>query len=412
MPDDPGQRRPRRRPLTADHGGGHGHGHSHGGSVDWRSAASTRRALSVAAAVIVGAAVVGLVTWWPSGDVLLQSESVGFGTRVEGTVTGASVAGCSYAPELLCDEIAVEITSGPERGATTSLEFALDEPSPVPAATLRAGDDIVLNDAGPSVPTVVRYSFADFQRSTPLVALVVLFAVVIVIVGRWRGLLALIGLGASLAVVFAFVLPALLRGSSPVGVAVTGACVIALIALYLAHGVTERTTVALIGTVVSLALTGALAALFASSAELTGLASEESISLLAFAPELDFRGLLLAAVIIGSLGVLDDVTVTQVSAVWELHGADERLGFRRLYAAAVRIGRDHIASATNTLVLAYTAAALPLLLIFTQSGLSVTQVVTTETVAVEVVQTLVGSIGLVASVPITTALAAWVVTRR
>ena len=409
MTDDPLEARPRRRPLAAAH-----HGHSHGGGddSDWRSAASTRRMLAIAAGVIAAAAAVGLVLWWPSGDALIQSEAFGFGTRVEGTVIGASVEGCSYAPEILCDLIEVEITSGDGRGQSTTLEFALEEASPVPAATLRTGDEIVLNDAGPSVPTSVRYSFADFQRQTPLVALVLVFAAVIIAVGRWRGLMALIGLGASLTVVLGFVLPALLRGSNPVGVAVTGACVIALIALYLAHGISERTTVALLGTVASLALTGVLAGVFAGAAELTGLASEESISLLAFAPGLDFRGLLLAAVIIGSLGVLDDVTVTQVSAVWELHRADDSQGFRGLYGAAVRIGRDHIASATNTLVLAYTAAALPLLLIFTQSGLSLAQVVTSETVAVEVVQTLVGSIGLVASVPITTALAAWVVTRR
>jgi uncharacterized membrane protein len=121
--------------------------------------------------------------------------------------------------------------------------------------------------------------------------------------------------------------------------------------------------------------------------------------------------LLLAAIIIGSLGVLDDVTVTQTSAVWELHRADPALAPRDLYAAGVRIGRDHIASTVNTLVLAYAAAALPLLLVFTQSGLGLGTVVQTETVAVEVVQTLVGSVGLVASVPITTALAAFVVTR-
>ena len=389
-----------------------GHVHSHGGDDDWRSAASTRRALTVAAAVVALAALGGLVTWWPSGDALVQSDAYGFGTRVDGTVIGASVEACSYAPDLLCDLLEVEIASGDARGQSTTLEFALEENSPVPAATLRTGDEIVLNDAGPSVPTSVRYSFADFQRETPLVLLVLLFALVIIAVGRWRGLLALLGLGVSLAVILGFVLPALLRGSNPVGVAVTGACVIALVALYLAHGVSERTTVALLGTVASLALTGVLAAVFASAGELTGLASEESINLLAFAPSLDFRGLLLAAVIIGSLGVLDDVTVTQVSAVWELHRADERQDFRNLYGAAVRIGRDHIASATNTLVLAYTAAALPLLLIFTQSGLSLREVVTSETVAVEVVQTLVGSIGLVASVPITTARAAWVVTRR
>ena len=147
-------------------------------------------------------------------------------------------------------------------------------------------------------------------------------------------------------------------------------------------------------------------------AQLSGLASEESINLLAFAPQLDFRGLLLAAAIIGALGVLDDVTVTQVSAVHELQTSDPSASGRSLYGAAIRIGRDHIASTVNTLVLAYAAAALPLLLIYSQSGLGTGRALTSEAVAVEIVQTLVGSIGLVASVPITTALAAFVVSRH
>jgi uncharacterized membrane protein len=206
------------------------------------------------------------------------------------------------------------------------------------------------------------------------------------------------------------VFPALLTGSAPIAVALTGTSIIAFGVLYLAHGVSERTTVALLGTLASLALTAILAVAFAGAAQLSGLASEDSIALLSFAPELDYRGLLLAAVIIGTLGVLDDVTVTQVSAVWELHHADPGQGRRQLYRSAIRIGRDHIASTVNTLVLAYAAAGLPLMLLLTQSGLAFGDVLTTETIAVEVVQTLVGSIGLVASVPLTTALAAWLVT--
>jgi uncharacterized membrane protein len=281
-----------------------------------------------------------------------------------------------------------------------------------PANKLDAGDRVVLNDAGDQVPGEARYSFADYQRTTPLLLLALLFAVAVVALGRLRGLLALAGLALSLLVLVAFVLPALLRGTSPVAVALTGASLIALIALYLAHGVNEHTTVALLGTMASLAITATLGTLFASGAHLTGLANEESINLLAFAPSLDFRGLFLAAVIIGSLGVLDDVTITQVSAIGELRAVDPSLSAAELYRAGVRIGRDHIASTVNTLVLAYAAAALPLLLLFTQSGLGFSGILTSETVAVEVVQTLVGSIGLVASVPITTALAAYVTTRR
>ncbi|HEY6697098.1 MAG TPA: YibE/F family protein, partial [Acidimicrobiales bacterium] len=211
-------------------------------------------------------------------------------------------------------------------------------------------------------------------------------------------------------VLLAFVFPALLRGASPLGVALTGGIVIAVSTIYLAHGVSDRTTVALVGTIASLLLTAALGAGFAAATHLSGLASEEAVNLLAFAPELDFRGLLLAATILGTLGVLDDVTITQVSAVWELHHSDPQVGARQLYSAGIRIGRDHIASTVNTLILAYTAAALPMLLLFTQSGLAMGEVLTTETLAVEIVQTLVGSIGLVASVPLTTALASWVVT--
>jgi uncharacterized membrane protein len=193
-------------------------------------------------------------------------------------------------------------------------------------------------------------------------------------------------------------------------VAVTAAIVIAATTIYLSHGVNDRTTVALLGTITSLLLTAGLAAAFGAAADLSGLVQEESLTLLTFAPELDFRGLLVAATIIGTLGVLDDVTITQVSAVWELRRSNPRASARDLYSAGIRIGRDHIASTVNTLVLAYTAAALPTLLLFSQSGLALGEVLTTETVAVEIVQTLVGSIGLVASVPLTTALASWVVT--
>jgi uncharacterized membrane protein len=362
-----------------------------------------------AAGAVAIFAVIGLFVWWPRGEALIQSEAFGFADRVDATVTEAQIERCSYDPTTYCDQVTFEVTSGLDAGDRAQLEFSLE--SGVPAAALVEGDKVVLNDIGADAPAEVRYSFADFQRRSPMWMLMGLFAAVVIAVGRLKGVLALTGLVVSLGIVIGFVLPALLRGSNPVGVALTGAAGIALAALYLAHGFNERTTVALLGTSASLVLTGILATVFSSLTDLTGLANEESINLLAFAPELDFRGLLLAAVIIGSLGVLDDVTVTQVSAVSEIHRARPDATFSELYRSAVQIGRDHIASATNTLVLAYTAAALPLLLIFTQSGLSLAEVATSEIVAVEIIQTLVSSIGLVCSVPITTALAARVISQ-
>lgn len=351
----------------------------------------------------------GLLVWWPRGDPQIDTTALGFQERVSATVADSEDGPCSYDPDRTCHQVTFELTSGPDSGATVSQEYSANDTTP--ASQLGAGDRILLNDAGPGTPEEGRYQFVDVQRGRGMLVIALVFAVAVVALGRWRGLLALAGIGLSVMVVLVFIFPALLRGSPPLAVALTGAGVIAFVTLYLAHGVNWSTTVALVGTFASLALTAALAVVAGELAQLSGLATEESLTLLAFAPDLDFRGLLLAAIIIGALGVLDDVTVTQASAVWELHGSGAGLTHRQLYAAGIRIGRDHIAATVNTLVLAYAAAALPLLLIFTQSGLTLMETVTSEAVAVEVVQTLVGSIGLVASVPITTALATWVATR-
>jgi uncharacterized membrane protein len=390
------------------------HVHHHGPPGDsdgWDelAGAPVRTLLMSIVGVLALATLVGLAVWWPRGEEQVHRDQLGFANRVDATVTDAHVGPCSHDAAVDCNAVTVEITEGAEKGTTTSLEFEVDDNTP--ASKLGVGDGIVLDDAGSDVPIESRYSFADVQRGTSLWILAVVFAVAVVALGRLRGLLALFGIVVSLGVLLLYVFPALLHGVSPLGVALTGSSVIAFATLYLAHGINERTTVALLGTMASLLLTAALASIFAGMAQLSGLASEESVTLLTFAPGLDFRGLLLAAVIIGTLGVLDDVTITQVSAVWELHHSDRGANARELYARGIRIGRDHIASTVNTLVLAYSAAALPLLLLFTQSGLAMGEVLTTETVAVEIVQTLVGSIGLVASVPLTTALASWVVTR-
>jgi uncharacterized membrane protein len=388
----------------------HAHHHRHDDDLGHREldAPAVRRTMGGVVAVLVVAALVGIAVWWPHGDPAIDREVLGYGDRVDATVTAAEIGPCSYDSATECNTVSARIASGPDEGTFATLET--DVATRTPVAELEVGDDIVLNDAGPDVDAAARYSFADVQRRAPLVVLALIFGVAVVALGRLRGLLALVGIGITVAVLLGFVFPALLRGASPLGVALSAAIVIAVSTIYLAHGVSDRTTVALVGTIASLLLTAALGAAFGAAAHLSGLASEESLSLLTFAPELDFRGLLLAATIIGALGVLDDVTITQVSAVWELHDSDPRVGARGLYSAGIRIGRDHIASTVNTLVLAYTAAALPMLLLFSQPGLAVGEVLTTETVAVEIVQTLVGSIGLVASVPLTTALASWVVT--
>ncbi|HEX2063668.1 MAG TPA: YibE/F family protein, partial [Acidimicrobiales bacterium] len=306
-----------------------------------------------------------------------------------------------------CRAAFVLLTSGPDKDTVVTLETSVGPGAP----ELSEGDRIVVGFT-PDLPEGAQYYFSDFQRGPPLVWLALLFAGAVVLLGRMRGVRALAGLAISLLVLLVFVLPSILEGSSPIAVAVVGSSVILLANLYLAHGFNLRTTTAVVGTLVSLALIGLLAVIFVAAAHFTGLGTEEATFLQAASSRINLKGLLLGGIIIGSLGVLDDVTVTQSSAVWELHQANPGLGPRRLYHSALRIGRDHIASTVNTLVLAYAGASLPLLILLVEANQDVANVLTGELVAVEIVRTLVGSIGLVASVPITTALAALVVSRE
>jgi uncharacterized membrane protein len=273
------------------------------------------------------------------------------------------------------------------------------------------GDKVILGYT-PEGPPDQQYHFADYERGPPLIFLTLLFAVVVVALSQWRGVLAMVGLAASLGLLIVFVLPAILAGSDPLAVSIVGGSAIMFVTLYLAHGFNARTTTAILGTLASLALTGVLALIFVEAARFTGFGSEEAVFLQVAAQQVNLQGLLLGGIIIGTLGVLDDVTVTQASAVWELRIANPAYSALDLYRSALRIGRAHIASTVNTLVLAYAGAALPLLILFTLSNRALGEVVTSEIVAEEIVRTLVGSVGLVASVPITTGLAALVASKE
>lgn len=288
-----------------------------------------------------------------------------------------------------CEKATIEVTSGPEKGRTFTEIVQPDAPR-----QLDEGQSVVVAYA-PDAPRDLQCSVTDANRKVPLTVLALIFAVAVVLVGRMRGVMALISLAVSFLILTFFILPAILQGSNPLVVAVVGSSAIMLIALYMCHGLSARTSVAVLGTLISLLLIGLLGSLFIDWASLSGNTDDNTGLIHGLYPEIDMSGLLLAGIIIGSLGVLDDVTVTQTSAVWELHQADPRLGPRGLYRAGIRIGRDHIASVVNTLVLAYAGAALPLLLLFSIAQSSVGTVANSELVAKEIVRTLVGSIGLV-----------------
>ncbi|MYV96834.1 YibE/F family protein, partial [Streptomyces sp. SID3343] len=311
---------------------------------------------------------------------------------------GPGSPGGGAAPQ--CRRVTFEIKTGPDKGHRVTEVVRPDQP-----LQFTVGQGVVLAYA-PNAPEDLRYTPIDVHRGPPMLVLAGLFAFAVILVGRLRGLTALIALGISFVVLSFFILPAILHGSNPLLVAVVGGSAIMFVALYLCHGLSARTSVAVVGTLVSLSLIGLLGSVFIRWAHLTGNTSDETGLVHALYPGIETQGLLLAGFIIGSLGVLDDVTVTQTSAVWELKQADPTMSARKLYRAGIRIGRDHIASTVNTLVLAYAGAALPLMLLFSIARQDVVAVASSEIVAEEIARTLVGSIGLVASVPVTTALAA------
>ena len=275
---------------------------------------------------------------------------------------------------------------------------------------LDPGDDILVTEAPApeGTPEIAGTGWAlyDFQRGTPMLVLAALFVLVVLAFARLKGALSLAGLAVSLLILVVFVVPAILDGKPPLAVAITGAMAIALVTIPLAHGIRAKSLAAILGTCASLLLTALLAVVFTDLTHLTGFSSEEATYLQLGGEDLSLQGLLLAGMVIAALGVLDDVTITQASTVLALRDANPALRFRELVSSAMRVGRDHVSATVNTLVLAYAGAALPALLIFSASDLGAGQVVNLELVAKEIVGTLVGSIGLIAAVPITTLLAA------
>lgn len=251
-----------------------------------------------------------------------------------------------------------------------------------------------------------QWSFSDYDRRMPLLWLGVAFVLVVLVMGRWRGLRALIGLGLSALVVVTYLVPGLLDGENAILIACAGALAVMFLTIPLAHGWGLTTIAATLGTAASLGITVGLATLFTHLARLTGYGSEDAAYLSVSAGDISIRGLLLAGIVIATLGVLDDVTITQASTVLALRHANPLLGFGELFRRALDVGRDHITATINTLVLAYAGASLPTLLVFAVVDIPVVQALNGENVASQVVGTLVGSIGLIAAVPITTALAA------
>jgi uncharacterized membrane protein len=303
---------------------------------------------------------------------------------------------------------AVEVLGGSESGERIEASVQ-DAGNALPGSGRRTpygiGDDVVVaRFTGPAGGTAY---IAEPWRVPMLGIVVAVFAAAVLVVGGLRGIRSLVALALTLAVVVKLVVPLLLRGVDPILLAVGGGALVTTATLLLTEGWGRVTISALLGTLGALAVTALLAALFTAAAAFTALQGSEEIAFLIplVGERIDLQGILLAATVLGALGVLDDVTVTQAAAVEQLHDADPTAPRRSVMARAMRVGRSHIAATVNTLVLAYLGAGLPLLLLFALGGQEPITVLNSEIVAVEVIRALVGSIGIVAAVPLTTLVA-------
>jgi len=270
---------------------------------------------------------------------------------------------------------------------------------------LKPGDRILVT-IGSRPDGILTVYFVDFVRITPLLWLTAIFALSIIVISRWKGVRSLLSMIFSLMVIIGYIIPRILSGEDPLRVSIIGSIVLLGVTLYLTYGWNLKTHSAVLSMVLVLLITGALAGLFVAFARLTGSGDENSLFLLQMLnTQINLRGLLLGGMIIGALGVLDDLVTTQASAVFELHHANPSLGFQGLFRSAMRIGQDHVAATVNTLVLAYAGASLPMLLMFTLGRGNLGFLVNFEFVAEEIVRTLVGSLGLISAVPLATGIA-------
>lgn len=271
---------------------------------------------------------------------------------------------------------------------------------------LSVGDKIIVTEF--NFGEFSDYQITEIYRTNSIVWFVLIYFILVLLVGGWQGLGSVLGLAVSILVILKVIIPMTLAGWDPVWVSILGGLCVLLPSIYFSHGFNAKTTIALLGTMLGLFVTGLLAAIALNSISLTGLGGEESLFLVSdSAGVLNMRSILLASMIIGGIGLIDDVTVSQIAVIREIYEENKNISVRRLYKKAMNVGKDHIASMVNTLFLAYTAASLPLIMLLVDQGADLSYIVNIEAFAEEIARTLVASSGLIITVPITTFIGAY-----
>lgn len=407
--------RPDGGPLDGDddrHHDDHGESHEHRHVAAHGSGRTTRWLLTAVVAVAAVAAAIGMLLTWPSGPGP-QTGLVDVGvTYVGAQVVGSQMQSCEGTIEDVLpdgtvpqDVDCLQVTARTVDGR----EVQVLATSGLTSADVPQGLRVLLERYPAQAGEPEVWAWHDVDRTLPLGTFALAFALVTTLVAGLRGLRALVGLALAFTVLGVYVLPALVGGQDGLAVALAGSTAIVVVVLYLAHGVSVRTTTALVGTLLGLAMVTGLGLLGAHAARLQPVTSEDTFALARAlgADGVDvLRGVFLCGVVLAGIGVLNDVTITQASAVWELRAADPSASWRTLTARGMRIGRDHIASTVYTIAFAYAGASLPLLLLLELYDQPLMITLTSGAFAEEIVRTLAGATGLVLAIPLTTVVAA------
>jgi uncharacterized membrane protein len=354
--------------------------------------------------------IAGLIALWPK-DVAshVNTEGTTFGVAgvsyPAGRVTNVARISCEGVPgstsgvnTQVCANLSVQVLSGEDQGKTVVVPVS----SAVYASGIPIGQRVTLLRIPPLDGQPAQYQFSDFSRGTPLLVFALVFVAAVILVARWRGFAALLGLGAAGVIAVLFLFPALVTGANPILVGLIASAAILFVALFAAHGLNVATTTALVGSLAALLLIAALGAIATSWAHLTGITTEGDYALAAATPDLRLSSVLICGVILASIGLLIDVTTTQATAVWKL--SETERSTRRLFAKAMRTGRDHAAASLPTIAFVVAGVTLPALLLLVVYDRPLLEALQTEQFADDLLRILIASTGVVLAIPLTTAI--------
>ena len=369
-------------------------------------------------AVILLVVFFSYATYWAVKNLTLPGASSGenstYGSQtVLGKITAITEEGqitLTDHPQLY-QVMNVTVEKGDYAGQTFSVTYGKNQVRS-DETRFKVGDQVyIMIGQGPDGS--LKATYTDFDRTGVLLLLLLVFVLAVLAMGRWKGFGSLVSLCFSMFIILAYIIPHVLTGDDPVQVSLIGSGILLGVSLYTTYGWNLKTHASVISMVVTLLITGLLTALFVDMAHLTGYGDENALYLIQLSSvQINPQGLLLGGMIIGTLGILDDLVTSQSAAVVEIHGANPTLNFKQTFLRAIHIGQDHVAATVNTLVLSYTGASLPLLLVFTLAQGSFQYLINSEMLAEEIVRTLVGSLGLVAAVPISTLVATFIITKQ